>query len=160
MRYLKPISVCLLFVLVLAACQPAELTPLVPKDQEPLTARPESTPQSPEIQPTQPSNPLLTPEDTDMGSPTTPDAAAQKMVDLAKEHLAQRLGIAVEQITLLEVRPASWRDASLGCPKPGVDYIQVETPGFSIVLETGGKTYNLHTDRASRVVMCASLAKR
>ena len=89
-----------------------------------------------------------------MVSPITPDTATQKMVDLAKGHLAQRLGISVEQITLLEVKPVMWRDAGLGCPKPGIDYIQVETPGYSIVLETGGQKYYYHTDEVNRVIPC------
>jgi hypothetical protein len=84
----------------------------------------------------------------------TPDATAQKMVDLTKEHLAQRLGVAVDQIALVEVRPAVWRDASLGCPKPAIDYIPMETPGYSIILEAAGQTYNYHTDQANRFVQC------
>jgi hypothetical protein len=137
MRYLRMIAVSMLLIVGLEACQPAESTPLIP-------AGPEA----------QPSNPLLTPEDTDMPSPITPDAVSQKMVTLVKEHLAQKLGIPVEQITLSEVRPAMWRDASLGCPKPAIDYIQVETPGFNILLEAGGQTYNYHTNQSNRFVMC------
>ena len=89
-----------------------------------------------------------------MASPITPDATAQKMVTLAKNHLAQRLRIAVEQIALFEVKSVQWPDAGLGCPKPGVDYIRMETAGYKILLETGGKTYNYHTDKLNRVVMC------
>jgi hypothetical protein len=89
-----------------------------------------------------------------MSSPITPDATAQKMVTLAKEHLAHRLGIAVEQIALSEIKSVQWPNAGLGCPKPGVDYIRMETPGYSILLETGGKTYNYHTDKLNRVVVC------
>lgn len=89
-----------------------------------------------------------------MLSPITPDATAQKMVTLAKERLAQKLGISVGQIALSEVKPVQWRDASLGCPKPGIDYIRAETPGYGVLLETGGKTYNYHTDEVNRVILC------
>jgi hypothetical protein len=84
----------------------------------------------------------------------TPDAVSQKMVTLVKEHLAQKLGIPVEQIALSEVKPVVWRDGSLGCPKPAIDYIQVETPGFNILLEAAGQTYNYHTNQSNRFVMC------
>jgi hypothetical protein len=84
----------------------------------------------------------------------TPDAAAQKMVDLVKEHLAQRLSVTVDQIALAEVRATLWRDASLGCPKPAIDYIPMEIPGYSILLEAGGQTYNYHTDAVKRFVQC------
>ena len=89
-----------------------------------------------------------------MTSPIPLDATVQKLVTLVKEHLAQQLGIPVEQIALSEVRSTVWRDASLGCPKPAIDYIPMETPGFNIILETGGRTYNYHTDQAKRFVVC------
>ena len=55
---------------------------------------------------------------------------------------------------LEEIKSVRWRDASLGCPKPGVDYIQVETPGYNILLQTGGSTYSYHTDETRRFVAC------
>jgi hypothetical protein len=151
MRYLQIISVYILLIVVLAACGPAESTPLVPEGQEPQTASPGSTPEGAQ---TQPSSPLLTPEDTDMTSPIPLDENAQKLVTLVKEHLAQRLGILVEQITLSELKPAVWRDGSLGCPKPAIDYIPMETPGYRIVLEAGGQAYTYHTNQTNRFVVC------
>ena len=151
MRYLHIVSTYLLLIVGLAACQPAESTLPVPEDPELLTVTPGFIPESTQAQP---SNPLLTPEDIDMPPPMTPDAAAQEMVDLVKENLAQRLGIGVEQITLVEVRQTVWRDAGLGCPKPSIDYIPMETPGYKIVLEAGSQTYNYHTDQVKRFVMC------
>jgi hypothetical protein len=76
------------------------------------------------------------------------------MVSLVKGHLAQRLNTTAEQIALTEIQPVVWRDAGLGCPKPGVDYIQMETPGYTIFLEANGKTYNYHTDQTKRFVLC------
>ena len=151
MRYLRMISAYLLLIVALAACQPAESTPLIPEDLESQTVTPGSIPESTQAQP---SNPLLTPEATDMVPAITPDAAAQKMVDLVKEHLAQRLSVTVDQIALVEVRATLWRDASLGCPKPAIDYIPMEIPGYSIILEASGQTYNYHTDQANRFVQC------
>jgi hypothetical protein len=83
-----------------------------------------------------------------------PDEAAEKLVTLVKQNLAQRLNIAIDQIVLLEIKSVVWRDASLGCPKPAIDYIRVETPGYRIVLEASGQTYNYHTDQVKRFVMC------
>ena len=88
---------------------------------------------------------------------TPPDEASAKMVvlvALVKQHLAQRLSIAIDQIMLSDIKPVVWRDAGLGCPKPGIDYIQVETPGYNILLEAGGKTYTYHTDETKRFVQC------
>lgn len=152
MRYLRIISAHLLLFVVMTACQPAESTPLVPGGmEETQTATPGLSPES--IQ-TQTLTPVSTSEDTDMVSPVPPNTNEQKMVTLAKEHLAKKLGIAVDQIALSEVKPVVWRDASLGCPKPAIDYIPMETPGYSIVLEADGRTYNYHTDEVKRFVTC------
>ena len=85
---------------------------------------------------------------------TPPDETAEKMVTLVKQHLAQKLSIAADQIVLADVKHVVWRDAGLGCPKPGVDYIQVETPGYNILLEASGKPYRYHTDETQRFVQC------
>jgi hypothetical protein len=33
-------------------------------------------------------------------------------------------------------------------------YAQVVTPGYMVVLESAGKTYEFHTDLRSKVVLC------
>lgn len=85
---------------------------------------------------------------------TPPNESAEKMVVRVKEHLAQKLGIPIDQIVLSDIKPVVWRDAGLGCPKPGVDYIQMETPGYNILLAASGETYRYHTDQTKRFVQC------
>jgi hypothetical protein len=72
---------------------------------------------------------------------------------LARTDLAKRLGIDEGQVKKHFVQPRTWPDASLGCPKPDTMYAQVETPGFLIELEAGGKTYAYHSDHR-HVVRC------
>ena len=91
-----------------------------------------------------------------MGSDIPLDATAQKMVARASEHLARTLGATVEQIALVTATPVQWRDAGLGCPRPGVDYIQRETPGYNISLDLGGSVYEYHTDQVNRVILCTT----
>ena len=85
---------------------------------------------------------------------TPPNEAAASLVSLVKQHLSKQLNIAVDQILLSDIKPVVWRDAGLGCPKPGVDYIQVKTPGYNILLEASGQTYIYHTDETKRFVPC------
>ncbi len=86
---------------------------------------------------------------------TTPaDDAQQKMVDLAKEYLAKELNTGIDQITVVEVRPVVWTDGSLGCPRPNIDYMRMDTPGFRIQLKHGETVYTYHTDQTRRVVRC------
>jgi hypothetical protein len=135
----------------LLACQAAG--PSMPVPQPPLTQT-DSPGSLPESSATQAMTPTLPQEDTDMVPVTPPDEAAEKMVTLVKQHLAQKLSIAIDQIVLSDIRPVLWRDAGLGCPKPGIDYIRVETPGYNISLDAGGRTYTYHTDEIKRFVQC------
>lgn len=84
----------------------------------------------------------------------TPPAGAEEVLRLAREDLAQRLGLAPEAIRLVSVEAVEWSDTSLGCPQPGMMYAQVITPGFRVVLEAEGKRYEYHTDRGRVVVLC------
>jgi hypothetical protein len=76
------------------------------------------------------------------------------LVQLAKEDLVDKLGLAPEAIQLVSVEAVDWPDASLGCPQEGMMYAQVITPGFLIVLEVEGQTYEYHTDSTDYVVLC------
>jgi hypothetical protein len=136
MRYVYTILTLFFLMTSLLACQSAELSTSVSGVPSPQT---EST---------------STQEEITMVTVTPPDAASEKLVLLVKGHLAQRLGIAEDGIVLSDVRPVMWRDASLGCPKPAIDYIPMETPGYKIVLEANEQTYNYHTDADRRFVLC------
>jgi hypothetical protein len=76
-------------------------------------------------------------------NPDLPAPAAES-VRQARLDLAGRLGIAPAGISIAQVEPVEWRDASLGLPRPGEFYAQVITPGYRIVLESGGTRYAYH----------------
>jgi hypothetical protein len=69
--------------------------------------------------------------------------------------LADKLGLAPDDVEATAIEPVEWPDASLGCPEPGKVYAQVITPGYRIVLEVNDRQYELHTDQSGgMVVMC------
>ena len=72
------------------------------------------------------------------------DPGLNKLIDLAKADLAKRLSISVNEVTVLEARAVVWPDASLGCPQPGMAYIQVPHDGVLIQLTFQGKIYAYH----------------
>lgn len=86
-------------------------------------------------------------------SPAVPPGA-QALIDLARRELAGRAGVAESAISLVRAEAVEWGDASLGCPQPGQMYAQVITPGFRIVLRSGGTDYHYHGDARGRVVYC------
>jgi hypothetical protein len=97
-------------------------------------------------------------------TPTPAPSAAQVelpveldgVVHLAKEDLAQRLGLDGDSIWLVSAEAVEWPDASLGCPTPDMMYAQVITPGFKVVLQAEGLVYEYHTDQQRVVVLCES----
>lgn len=78
----------------------------------------------------------------------------QKAVARAKEELAKKLGILSQNISVSAVESTTWPDSSLGCPRPGFFYAQVLTPGYKVVLDASGQTYDYHLDTSERIVLC------
>jgi hypothetical protein len=87
-------------------------------------------------------------------APTPANAAMQSLIEKAKEDLAQRLSISPAQINLVELTEVEWSDSGLGCPQPGMDYLQVITPGYLILLEVNAQNYEYHSNRDTYFVYC------
>ena len=155
----------LVVVLVIGAGCRAEPPAIAPTDEATATqARPE---EKREVQETIPAtgtptpappteDPTMTPAPIPEATGTAPPGEAEAAIRLARQELAQNLDLATEAVLLISVEAVEWPDASLGCPQPGRTYAQVITPGFRVVLEVGGKTYEFHTDRGKVVVLCES----
>jgi hypothetical protein len=78
---------------------------------------------------------------------------AQEIVDLVKQDLSEQLEIPADEIRVLEIEAVEWPDSSMGCPQPGMSYLQVITPGYRIVLEGNGDEYTYHTGN-NAFVLC------
>jgi hypothetical protein len=136
MSHARLIFVCLLCWAIVAACQrPAAGDPGSPDPSGSASA-------------------AATPDSAEPASAVPADETSMKLVRLAREDLAERLDVTPPQIELDRVAPVHWRDGSLGCPRPGVDYLQVEVPGYTIWLRAAGQVYEYHTDESNRVVLC------
>jgi len=71
--------------------------------------------------------------------PDLEDETQQAMLDLAA-----RINSTPAKIEVLEAVSVVWRDSSMGCPKPGMDYLQVLTEGVRIRLRFGLKVFEYH----------------
>jgi hypothetical protein len=78
----------------------------------------------------------------------------QSLIAKAKDDLAQRLSIPVDQINGIDVKSVIWSNSSLGCPQPGMLYAEVLTPGFLILLSANGQEYEYHAGKASDIFYC------
>jgi len=80
--------------------------------------------------------------------------AAEAAVAAAKEDLANWLDVSGEDILVTSIEAVQWSDSSLGCPQPEMMYLQVITPGFRVILQAQGQTYEYHTDQGRNAVLC------
>ena len=70
--------------------------------------------------------------------------------------LAARQGAQPSAITVVSEENVVWPDSALGCPEPGMNYMQVLTDGVRIVLELDGVEYAYHGGGSRDVFLCPS----
>ena len=86
------------------------------------------------------------------------DARMQGFAEWASKDLAARLAVEVDQIELVEADYVTWRDSSLGCAKPGVQYMQALVEGTRIKLRNAGKIYHYHGGKNNPPPLCENPA--
>lgn len=103
------------------------------------------------------------PSETPSETPSQPEEQESEMPsndaggtaqDAAVADLAQRLGVAPEEVTVASTEAVTWRDGSLGCAEPGMMYTQALVEGSRIVLESGGETYEYHSGGNRAPFLC------
>lgn len=125
MRF-KMIVLVWALAVVLSACAPAA-TPGVKPSASPLTS------------------PLPDPETGAWAN--APQAALRARADLA-----ERLRVPQNAIELASVEQVDWPDACLGIHLPDVMCAQVISPGYRVILQTKGTSYEYHTNLSGEVV--------
>jgi hypothetical protein len=111
--------------------------PDVPPLPSPTEAREVTTP------------PAEQPPGTSPASFTPPDT-----VRVAIEQAARDAGVEPDAVELIKFEAHDFPDASLGCPKPGMAYAQVVTPGYVVHLRVNGQDHDYRVSMRSRVVQC------
>ena len=71
----------------------------------------------------------------------------QEAIDLAKAHLADKLGIDEAEVSLVNIEAVDWPNTSLGVPEPGKMYAQVIVPGYKVILSAAGTEYEYHAGK-------------
>ena len=66
------------------------------------------------------------------------------IADLAVDTLASKLEVPQDRISVVSVAAVHWPDSSVGCPKPGMSYLTVITPGHKVLLKVEDRTYVVH----------------
>jgi hypothetical protein len=77
----------------------------------------------------------------------------QEYRDAAVSDVEKTLHQPIKDVKLVSFEKTDWPDSSLGCPKPGMMYTQVITPGYKLKLQIDGKEYSYHAG-SNYVVLC------
>jgi len=77
----------------------------------------------------------------------------QAVADLAVATLAEDLGIPEDAISVESVTEVDWRSSALGCPRPGMAYLDVITSGHKVTLRANGELYTVH-EADNRAFVC------
>ena len=145
-----------LFVLLLSACAGSAEPTLLPNPDDDGASPVAPSATIPEVEAPALEAPDPTPVHQE-GIVTDESAlpgGAETLVDLAKADLAQRLAVEINAITLISYEEVVWPDSSLGCPRPGMAYLQVPKDGSRIVIEFEGMTYDYHTGGGRDPFLC------
>lgn len=157
-----------LVALGLSACVALEETDQVATSTAPLPNEDESSPLAPPsfdsglpspLEP--PPLPARTPTvvggrgepKTDTGSAEEMSQEEEKAAAAAVEALATLKEVPADQIEVVSAESVQFRDSSLDCPKKGMMYLQVITPGHKVILRLEGKTYDYRIT-GTRVILC------
>lgn len=131
------------------------LTPLAPDTAVTPKSNGTHTPLPSTLEIDEGNNPILE-ESLTMTSttPESPDLLNLPQVEQAKEDLATRLEITSTQIEVIDIQPKTWSDSSMGCPQPGMAYLQVPEDGLLIRLRVDNQTYDYHSGGTREPFLC------
>jgi hypothetical protein len=92
-------------------------------------------------------------------NPTSPPVTGEVPEDLLAAilaDLAERVGVAVGDITVIRGQEIVWSDGSLGCPQPGMMYTQALVSGYWVVLQAGETDYDYRASQTGYFFLCES----
>ena len=136
-----------LFAFALGSCAPLQA----------VTATPSTVfvPSTREAETQMPLGPATQGVETPM-SPITPlpQPGLDGLAESAIQDLAKRLAVRSEDITVVQVAQVVWSNSSLGCPKQGMAYADVLSPGFLVVLRSGEQKFEYHAGSDRSLFYC------
>ena len=155
------LSVALAGMMFLAACGEDDPSTSATDPETSMTQPDESEATTPDSEPPPTTDPETSADPTDppgsnpgSGQPWSNDPQAQSAID----DLARRAGVDAAAITVTTYEGVTWRDGSLGCPKPDMMYTMALVPGRRMILTVDGKEYAYHADRTGDFFFCAKPA--
>ena len=83
------------------------------------------------------------------------DGAADLPSAAAQEFLSAQLGVALGDVQVVSAEMTEFSDGCLGLGRPDESCLQVITPGWIIMVDVNGQSYEVHTDETGQQVRVA-----
>jgi hypothetical protein len=165
-RFIYVIALNLCAAWLLAACQPAgQIPPLTSPEAEQPSGYPAAAPEPGQATPAYPGSEAPGNETPDpmevfptdspgiLPPPTIGEIPAEILETLHAD-ARDRAGQPNAVITLIRAEAVQWPDGSLGCPQPDMMYTQAIVPGYWVVLELDGESFDYRVSERGGFVLC------
>jgi hypothetical protein len=86
--------------------------------------------------------------------PSAGEGVPPEVVQAAVDDAASRTGVVATEVTVVSSQSVTWPNPALGCPRRGVMYADVITPGYRVVVEAGGTSYDYRADQQGNISWC------
>ena len=80
--------------------------------------------------------------------------APEEILDAVRDDLAERTGASRASFEIVRAEETVWSDGSLGCPQPGVEYLQAPVRGYHVILRHGDRDWDYRAVRAGFFILC------
>lgn len=97
-----------------------------------------------------PSGPVSIPPSGEPVPGTVPEALLERIIAEA----ASVAGVDPSEVVVVSTEAVTWNNGSLGCPKPGVMYIQQIIAGYRVVVEAGGERFDYRAGSSGEPKRC------
>ena len=95
----------------------------------------------------------------EMPPPAGERPALNSPAGIAQQLVAEQTGARAEEVEIVSTKQVDFSDSSLGCPQPGMSYLQVITPGYQVLAAHAGKTYDVRI-AGQRALICDKSVSR
>jgi len=76
----------------------------------------------------------------------------QAAIDLAIAKVNEQTPVTADSISHLKVRAINWSDSSMGCGKPGVEYLQRVIPGYLVAFNANEQLFTVHIGNGTAII--------
>ena len=90
----------------------------------------------------------------DDGGELSSGEVPQALFDAVVADALARSGASQGSVAVPTAEQVEWSDGSLGCPAPDMMYTQAIVPGYHVVLDVGGQTYDYRLSERGLMVLC------